>query len=54
MGRHEVQPDDLWEKAIAKGYKQGAHRTEDSKRDSTTYVPKTLKDQNGALKRYEK
>ncbi len=54
MGRHEAHPDELWEKAIAKGYKQGAHRTEDSKRDSTTYVPKTLKDQNCALKRYEK
>ena len=53
MGRYEVQPEDLWEKAIAKGYKQGAHRTEDSKRDSTTYEPKTLKDQNGALKRYD-
>ena len=54
MGRQEIQPEDLWEKAIAKGYKQGAHRTKDSKRDSTTYVLKTLKDQNGALKRYKK
>ena len=54
MVRYGAQPDDLWEKAIANGYKQGAHRTEDSKRDSTIYVPKTLKDQNGALKRYEK
>jgi len=49
-----MQPEDLWEKAIVKGYKHGAHRIEDSRRDSTTYVPKTLKDQNGALKRYEK
>ncbi len=45
--------DDLWKKAVANGYKQGAYRAEDSKRESTKYVPKTLKDQNGALKRYK-
>jgi hypothetical protein len=54
MGRQEASPEELWEKAVAKGYKHGAHRAEDSKRKSTTYVDKTLKDQNGALKRYEK
>ena len=42
MGRHEVQPDDLWEKTIAKGYKQGAHRTEDSKRDSSDRTTELL------------
>jgi len=54
MGRHEPQSGYLWEKALAKGYKLGAHRAEDSKTNTETYVPKTLKDQNGALKRYEK
>jgi hypothetical protein len=54
MGRQEVPPEELWEKAIANGYKQGAHKAEDSKRDSTSYVPRTLKDQNCALKRYER
>lgn len=54
MGRRETHVENLWEKAVSKGYKPGAHWSEDSKRDSTTYVPKTLKDQNGALKRYQK
>ena len=54
IGQKEVPPQELWEKAIANGYKQGAYRAEDSKRDSMTYVPKTLRDQNGALKRYKK
>jgi len=54
MSRHEAQLNDLWEKAITKDYKQEAHRIENSKRNSTTYVLKTLKDQNGALKCYKK
>ncbi|KAL9040621.1 MAG: hypothetical protein Q9214_004411 [Letrouitia sp. 1 TL-2023] len=54
MGRRETHLENLWEKAVSKGYKPGAHWSEDSKRDSTTYVPKTLKDQNGALKSYQK
>lgn len=37
-------------KAITNGYEQGAHQTEDSNGNGTTYVPKTLEDQNGALK----
>lgn len=54
MGWQVVPPEELWEKAIANGYKHRAHGAEDSKRDSTRYVPKTLKDQNGAFKRYGK
>ena len=54
MGRHEPESDYLCERALTKGYKLGAHRAEDSKNNTETYIPKTLKDQNGALKRYEK
>ena len=54
MGRREPNSVDLWEKAVARGYELGAHRTEDSKRNTEDYVPETLKDQNGALKRYER
>ena len=54
MGRQDVLPEELLAKAIANGYKQGAHHVEDSKRDRTKYVAKTLRDQNIALKRYEK
>ena len=53
MGRHGPPPNGLWEKAVAKGYEPGAHRAGDSKRDAKGYRPKTVKDHNGALKRYE-
>ena len=46
-------PEQLLDRAIANGYEQGAHEAEDSVRDNTTYVPKTLYDQNWALGRYE-
>ena len=42
IGLQEMQPENSWEKAIAKCYKQGAHWTEDSEGNSTTYVLKTL------------
>lgn len=54
MGRKEVPAEELLERAEANGYKQGAHQAEDSIRDNTKYVKKTLKDQNWALGRYEK
>ncbi len=54
MGRNHVSPVELLKKATTNGYKQGAHQEEDSKRDNTKYVKKTLRDQDIALRRYEK
>ncbi len=54
MGRTGISPAVLLERAIANGYIQGAHQEEDSKRDNTKYVKKTLRDQDIALRRYEK
>ena len=54
MGWKEVPAEELLERAEANGYKQGAHQAEDSIKDNTKYVRKTLKDQNWALGRYEK
>jgi len=54
MGQKDVSPASLLERAIANGYEQGAHQEEDSKRDNTKYVKKTLRDQDIALRRYEK
>ena len=54
MIQYETQLEDLEKKAISKSYEPKAHRNEDSKRDSIIYVPKTLKNQNGVLKRYKK
>lgn len=31
---YELRSNDLWEKTVAKGYKLGAHRVEDSKRNT--------------------
>ena len=54
MGWKEVPAEELLERAEANGYKQGAHQAEDSIKDNTKYMRKTLKDQSWALKRYEK
>ena len=54
MGRNNISPAELLERATANGYKQGAYQEEDSKRDNTKYVKKTLRDQDIALRRYEK
>ena len=54
MGRRGIPPEELLERAEANGYKRGAHQAEDSIKDNTKYVKKTLKDQNWALGRYEK
>ena len=54
MGWKEVPAEELLERAEANGYEQGAHQVEDSIKDNTKYVKKTLKDQNWALGRYEK
>lgn len=54
MNQHEAQLNNLWEKVIIKDYKQEAHWIENSKRNSMIYISKILKDQNDALKYYEK
>lgn len=54
MAPREVPAEELLKRAIANGYKKGAHQVEDSIKDNTKYVKKTLKDQNWALGRYEK
>ena len=54
MGWKEVPAGELLKRAAANGYKQGAHQVEDSIKDNTTYVKKTLKDQDWALGRYQK
>ena len=54
MGRKDVSAEQLLERAIANGYEQEAHQAEDSIRDSRKYGKKTLKDQDLALRRYEK
>ena len=55
MAPKEVPAEELLKRAIANGYKKGAHQVEDSIKDNTKYVKKTLKDQNWALgRRYEK
>ena len=54
MGPKGVPAEQLLERAIANGYEQGAHRVQDSIKDNTKYVKKTLKDQDWALGRYEK
>ena len=54
MGWKEVPAEELLERAEANGYEQGAHQAEDSIKDNTKYVKKTLKDQNWAPGCYEK
>ncbi|MCJ1254627.1 hypothetical protein MMC24_002442, partial [Lignoscripta atroalba] len=54
MVRRGASAKELLARAQARGYEPGLHREEDSTRDSTKYVKKTLKDQNWALGRYKK
>lgn len=54
MGPAPVSAEQLLQRAIANGYEHGAHHAEDSVKEKTTYVEKTLKDQKWALGRFEK
>lgn len=54
MGWKEVPAEEFQEKTEANGYKQGVLQAEDNNKDNTQYVKKTLKDQNRALRCYEK
>ena len=54
MGRQSESAEALLARAAAKGYKRGYHHEKDSIRKRPQYVEKTLRDQNIALKLYEK
>ncbi|KAF6219029.1 hypothetical protein HO133_005573 [Letharia lupina] len=47
-------PAELLKRAKANRYKQEGHQEEDSKRDNTKYMKKTLRDRDIALRRYKK
>jgi hypothetical protein len=54
MSRKDNTTEELLARDQAKGYAYGAHRMEDSARSSKIYTQKTIRDQDGALKLYEK
>lgn len=54
MGRKEASTEALAAKSLSKGYRPGVHKAKDSLRDKKTYVEKTIKDHEGALRQYEK
>ena len=51
MPQKAESPEQLLDRILATGYESEAHELEDSVRDITTYVDKTLYDQNWALER---
>ncbi len=53
MPKKAESPEQLLDRILGTGYEPGVHELEDSIRDNTTYVDKTLYDQNWALGRYE-
>jgi hypothetical protein len=52
MARKKATPDELDARAEVNGYKWGAHREEDSRRDVNKHVDKTKKDQDATLDHY--
>ena len=54
MNRKKISSEELLARAKANDYEQSAHYKEDSLKNNTKYVRKTLKDQNCALKQYER
>ena len=44
--------EELLSQARSNGYKRGAHREEDCKRDQSKHIEETKKDQDSALDRY--
>jgi hypothetical protein len=52
MGRKQTTGDVLNARAKKNGYKSGAHREEDSRRDCNKHNDDTIKDQDKALDRY--
>ena len=55
MGRQQTSEDQSLATATARNYRAGAHRTEDTAAaNKINYQPKTMKDQDIALRLYEK
>ena len=54
MTTKNLSKEELLARVKAKGYSHGAHREEDTIKDIKTYKSKTLRDQDGALKLYER
>ena len=52
MARKKVTAEELLSQARSNGYKRGAHREEDCKRDQSKHIEATKKDQDSALDRY--
>lgn len=52
MGGQTDTTDDLWARAKANGYQQGAHAEVDEVRGGEKYVVKTKKDHDRTLRRY--
>lgn len=54
MGGQRTSAQELFERAQANGYKPGAHEASDRLRKKVHYAPKTLRDQDKILIRYQK
>jgi hypothetical protein len=52
MGRKQTTRDELNARTKANGYKRGAHREEDSRRDYNKHKDDIIKDYDKALDRY--
>ncbi len=52
MGGRTDTTDDLWARAKANGYQEGAHTEVDQVRGGGKYVSKTVKDHDRTLQRY--
>jgi hypothetical protein len=52
MAGKKATPDELKARAAANGYRRGAHREEDCRRDGNKHLDKTKKNQNITLGHY--
>ena len=54
MGKEQITVENLQALAKANGYNHGAHQEKNTIRDTKNYSSNTLKDQDRALKLYER
>jgi hypothetical protein len=52
MARKKITGDELNARAKANGYRRGAHREEDGRRNRNKHIDKVKRDQGAALDRY--
>jgi hypothetical protein len=52
MGRPAPSAEELAQQALANGFRAGVHKVADKARDQGKHVTKTIKDQDGTLRRY--